>query len=274
MRLYVTHMKEMNPSELNIKTDEIRYIASSVRYDLREGVDDLTVRITNEGVTKIKQSQTILIIVMAISIVFIFVTLIFNSLVWGFDMQAESDRSLRLLDLMPVDENEKEMIFLPSMRTGYVKMDKEREQIMEIGKELIEFIDNKGHISELMSHFNQLMIQTYRTFQAEEKEMRNRKYDLEYAKEHTLIHLLLRQRLTMLGDQLRSSSGKLDSIRSTVRRTLSRLYDKHFCIQDIELVEEMIPPEERVMKNFGQDGDQQAENVQDGDAQSNLESTL
>lgn len=65
---------------------------------------------------------------------------------------------------MPVDDNEKDMVFLPSMRTGYVKMDKERESIMETGQELIEFIDSKGHISELMSHFNKLMIQTYRTF--------------------------------------------------------------------------------------------------------------
>jgi hypothetical protein len=49
---------------------------------------------------------------MIISIVAVLVVLIINSLPWGWKMQAESDRSLRLLDLMPIDENEKEMILL------------------------------------------------------------------------------------------------------------------------------------------------------------------
>ncbi|KAA6370249.1 MAG: hypothetical protein EZS28_034225 [Streblomastix strix] len=191
---------------------------------------------------------------MIVSVVAIFITLIFNSLVWAFDMQAESDRSFRLLDLMPVDENEKEMVLLQSMRTSYVKMDKERERIMETGQELIDVIKRNGHIQELILHFNQLMIQTYRTFQTEEKEMEERQYDEEKTKAHKHSHILLRQRLTTLFDHLRQSSGKLNSVRNTVRRTLSRLYDLHFCEDDVIFVEEMIPSDEKLGKTIGQDG--------------------
>ncbi|KAA6357669.1 MAG: hypothetical protein EZS28_046804, partial [Streblomastix strix] len=71
---------------------------------------------------------------------------------------------------------------------------------------------------------------------------------------HKHSPILLRQRLTTLFDDMRQSSGKLNSVRNTVRRTLSRLYDLHFCEDDVIFVEEMIPSDERLGKTIGQDG--------------------
>ncbi|KAA6393377.1 MAG: hypothetical protein EZS28_011095 [Streblomastix strix] len=273
-RMLISLMKERDASKYNVATNEIRYIASAIRYDMREGIDELTVSITDNGVSQVKQSQTIMIIVMIVTIVIILGTLIFNTLPWGFDMHSESDRSLKLVELLPIDENQKDMILLQSMRSGYIKMDQSRERIMIIGQQLIDTLKNSIYNKQQIKHqFDQLMATTLKVFQNEEKEMELRKYDESKTNSHSEMHLLLRQRLTFLSDILHKS-GNFDSVRSTVRRTISRLFDKHFLENDLEFVEECIPSDERLGKTNGQDeqeGQQQLNQQQDGQQVNNDE---
>ncbi|KAA6369621.1 MAG: hypothetical protein EZS28_034852, partial [Streblomastix strix] len=268
-RMFISQMKEKDPLTYSEKSKEIRFIASAVRYDMREGVDELTISITDNGVSQVKQSETIIIIIMIVSIVLILGTLIINTLPWGLNMHTESDISLRLLDLLPIDENEKDMFLLQSMRSGYIKMDSSRERIMTIGQLLVDSLKSSNyHKQQVKQQFDQLMATTFKTFQDEEKEMEERKYEESKAKAHSEMHLLLRQRLTLLSDIIRSS-GKLDSVRSTVRHTLSRLFDKHFIELDLEFVEECIPSDERLGKTSGQDGQEGQEQQQDGQGVNN-----
>ncbi|KAA6321266.1 MAG: hypothetical protein EZS28_054576, partial [Streblomastix strix] len=90
-------------------SDEIRFISTAIRYDLREGMEDLTSTITQIGKDVVEQSQTALVIVMILSIILSLFSLMFNTLPWGFSMRAESCKSSRLIDLIPAEDNEKEM---------------------------------------------------------------------------------------------------------------------------------------------------------------------
>ncbi|KAA6367126.1 MAG: hypothetical protein EZS28_037347 [Streblomastix strix] len=256
LRLYIAQLKETDPTFLTEKTEDIRFIATSIRYDLREGVDQLTVSITDEGNGLISESVTIIIIVMVIQFVLIIGSMTINTIPWARNMSKESDRSLRLLDLIPNEESEKDMILLPSMRTGY-KMDTLRERIMEDGQQLIEGIRRDEEMQTMIQQYNELMAATYHSFQEEEKDMQERQYNKEKMKEHIQMHTLLRQRLTILGDHLKSPpKGHVESIRSTVRRTLARLFDKHFIELDQAYVEEAVPAEERLGKTIGQEGEE------------------
>ncbi|KAA6393406.1 MAG: hypothetical protein EZS28_011066 [Streblomastix strix] len=233
--LLIDHLMEQNPQTFNEKMNEVRYVTSAVRYDMRE------------------------------------VTLIFNSLMWAFDMQSESDRSLRLLDLIPVDENEKKMILLPSMRSGIDKIDSTREIIMHYGQELIDTMNGNGNMNDIMQHYKTLMISVFRSFQDQEKDMEELKYDEELTNIHKQDHLLVRQRLTALGDNLRLLEGKRESIRETVIRALSRLFDVHFLGDDVKYSQFVLCKDEQLRKKIGKEN---AEDQQDGQIDSNNNSPM
>ncbi|KAA6363651.1 MAG: hypothetical protein EZS28_040822 [Streblomastix strix] len=95
MMLYVMQLLESPIGKITEKTNEIHFVISAIRYDLREGMDVLTTKIIDSGVSDV----------------------LFNIFPYIDHMQGLSARSQKLIELLPVDENEKEMQMMPSMRT-------------------------------------------------------------------------------------------------------------------------------------------------------------
>ncbi|KAA6383919.1 MAG: hypothetical protein EZS28_020558 [Streblomastix strix] len=155
-------------------------------------------------------------------------------------MQGLSARSQKLIELLPVDENEKEMQMMPSMRTNYGKMDQMREHILDSGQDLIDAIKQHVERQQLVQAFQQIINITYHTFQEEEKEMDSKNYETEKKDAHKEQHLLLRQRLTSLGDHLRGVKGQSEAVKSVVKKILSKLFSKHFIDDDVAFAEEIL----------------------------------
>ncbi|KAA6358756.1 MAG: hypothetical protein EZS28_045717, partial [Streblomastix strix] len=173
-------------------------------------------------------------------------TMILVALPWGFSMQDRTNQSQRLIDLMPYHENEKEMALLPSMRTGHVKMDKQREIIMDQGEQIINAMRRYDQIGTIIQLFDVLIGSVQKTFSEEDKEMEEKEYDIEKAIHHIEDHIILRQRLTLLLDELRSLSGKPEAVQNTVRKTLTRLFDHLFLDQDVAFVQTSFSSEEQM----------------------------
>ncbi|KAA6373843.1 MAG: hypothetical protein EZS28_030630, partial [Streblomastix strix] len=245
MRLYVNDIALQDPSKFTEKTNEIRFLISAIRNDLKDGVDQLSEKITENAITLVNDSSDVMIIVAIVSCVVLIGTMLFNSIPWGNHMQGLSDRSHRLLELMPIDESEREMVLLPSMRTGYSKFDQNRKNIIVAGQDLIDAMKMKEDMETIFQTVNMLIVTTLHTFTYEEKEMEDREYEEDKQKKHIEEHILLRQRLTTLGDHLRSETGKTAAVQNVVKKTLKRLFDKHFIETDQAFVEQCIKMEER-----------------------------
>ncbi|KAA6403600.1 MAG: hypothetical protein EZS28_000877 [Streblomastix strix] len=269
MRFYLELMVHMNPQQLDEKNRYVRYLVTAIRNDLREGFNQLTSDIEKQGEDSINDSQTVLIIIAVCFSITILGTMILVALPWGFSMQDRTNQSQRLIDLMPYLENEKEMALLPSMRTGHIKMDKQREIIMDQGEQIINAMKRHDQIGTVIQLFDVLIGSVQKTFNEEDKEMEEKEYDIEKANHHIEDHIILRQRLTLLLDELRSLSGKREAVQNTVRKTLTRLFDHHFLDQDVAFVKSVFKFDNQTENNYTQEDannekmEQQITNISD-----------
>ncbi|KAA6312562.1 MAG: hypothetical protein EZS28_055904, partial [Streblomastix strix] len=109
MRLYVMQLLESPIGKITEKTNEIRFVISAIRYDLREGMDVLTTKITDCGVSTVNISDKLMMIITIACCLIIVGDVLFNIFPYVDHMQGLSARSQKLIELLPVDENEKEM---------------------------------------------------------------------------------------------------------------------------------------------------------------------
>ncbi|KAA6395642.1 MAG: hypothetical protein EZS28_008833 [Streblomastix strix] len=174
MRLYIWQMQEMDMQSFTVRTEEIRFISSAIRYDLSQGIDQLTVSILNLGKQQSNTSVTLIIIITVAACVLILIAFIIAAFPFARQMQRISEESNRCMDLIPQQESEKEMELLPSMRTGYPIMDNSREKIMNAGQQLFDAIRTKDAASQILSSHQALMTIVINTFEQEEKDMDSR----------------------------------------------------------------------------------------------------
>ncbi|KAA6384227.1 MAG: hypothetical protein EZS28_020246 [Streblomastix strix] len=118
MRLYVMQLLESPIGKITEKTNEIRFVISAIRYDLREGMDVLTTKITDSGVSTVNISDKLMMIITIACCLIIVGDVLFNIFPYVDHMQGLSARSQKLIELLPVDENDKLMQMMPSMRTS------------------------------------------------------------------------------------------------------------------------------------------------------------
>ncbi|KAA6403931.1 MAG: hypothetical protein EZS28_000544 [Streblomastix strix] len=117
MRLYVMQLLESPIGKITEKMNEIRFVISAIRYDLREGMDVLTTKITDSGVSIVNISDKLMMIITIACCLIIDGDVLLNIFPYVDHMQGLSARSQKLIELLPVDENEKEIQMMPSMRT-------------------------------------------------------------------------------------------------------------------------------------------------------------
>jgi hemerythrin len=239
---YVTRLSHLPATWCVNDTAELRYISSAYRYDMREGINNMTEDILAAGVLKVDKAIGYLIITVVVLFVVVLFALCGFALPWRMMARDIREASGKLVDLLPVYENEKEMELLGSMWTGLEFMDVGRAKIIEGCVQLLEAIRRKQSVIGQLDAHKQIMQAVAKEFGAEEKEMEGRNYS-ERAR-HTEHHLLLRQRLTLLGDQLRLNDA---ATTATVRHMLISLFDSHFTDADVHFAE-TIPASERTFQ--------------------------
>ncbi|KAH7827860.1 uncharacterized protein MONOS_286 [Monocercomonoides exilis] len=249
MRLSIERMQQEDYATFGEQTEELRFIATAMRYDLREGIDGLTSTIMETGVDEVKLSETIMFVVFVLCVIVFMSSLCFNSLPWMKAILRINNESAKLMELLPVDEDDAEMVMTDAMKTRYHPLDFGREKLIDSALQVLDAIKQKEPLSAVLQTHSALVTATFRQFSEEEREMKERDYpELE---EHAKEHLIIRQRLTLIGDQFRLEN---EAATATARRALIRLYDKHFTEDDVELGN-FIPMEEKEPEEVEEEGE-------------------
>ncbi|KAK2943717.1 hypothetical protein BLNAU_21368 [Blattamonas nauphoetae] len=217
----------------------VRFLASAFRFDLRSGMNKLTNEILATSQKDVTNSQTIIMALTIAACVFFFIGLLAFSITWLNKVMQTNEESEKLLELMPVGHEEKEIDLLPSMLTGYRPMDEGRSKIVDAALTVLDSLRQNDKLEILLPNIDLLMITTTQVFAEEETEMAKRDY--EQLEEHKREHILIRQRLTKIAEEVRK-----DQIAPTriAHRNLIRLYDRHFIDDDVQFGNS-IPPEEK-----------------------------
>ncbi|KAA6367133.1 MAG: hypothetical protein EZS28_037342 [Streblomastix strix] len=169
--LYIEQMRNINLSLITEFSDNIRYLESSIRNDLREGIEMIKAQLSNTAVSLVKQSETNLIIGVVVFAFVIFISMLFNAIPWKNDITKTSKESTKLLEMLPSEEDAGEgdevnepMTLLSSMRTRFPPIDKGRENIFELLRQLVEALKNKEIQQAITAIHTQLLQATYKQF--------------------------------------------------------------------------------------------------------------
>ncbi|KAA6401987.1 MAG: hypothetical protein EZS28_002480 [Streblomastix strix] len=267
MLLFIEQLKEMDVDEITETNEEIRFINTAIRWDLNQGLEALTTSIVKDGQNKVKSAKNANLILTILLALLVIGTLLLVSLPWSISMGLESYRSHRLIDLMPIDKEQREMNFLPSMRMGDLLLDNEKEKLIDIAQIFVDSIkhcvDINEEIQQIRDNHVQVVISTQKLFNLIEKVMDDYDYEDYKQEKHQQEHILLSQRLTILGEQLRKidennqrtqlyiqdlkkQGQKLEikkmkkmnhklAVLNVVKKMMIRLYDRKFIEDDIEL---------------------------------------
>ncbi|KAH7818916.1 uncharacterized protein MONOS_15451 [Monocercomonoides exilis] len=255
MRINVERISKMDVENITYLTPEARFILNGLRNDIVGGINKMTNMILTEGKEEVQESVTILIAVIVVFCVLYLVSMFGNGLMWIGEIAFIENASEKLLDLLPIKEGEKEIVMMPSMVTGHDSFDKGREAILDYAQQLITSINQNEPYESLVATFFQLSSTAFAVFNEEEREMAAKNY--EGIERHKREHLLLRQRLTMIADLLRS---KNDAAKAVGKRKLVSLFDMHFTDEDINFADTC----------FGMDDNNQNNNENDNDNNDDL----
>ncbi|KAK2954266.1 hypothetical protein BLNAU_10765 [Blattamonas nauphoetae] len=254
MRLYIWMMKfelhevDVNGTSLYTELHHIpRYLGSAIRYDLRSGVN----RLTNEILATSQQDVTTTVTLLTVGTVvgsFLFImALIIFTWQWLNRVMMNNEESVKLHQLLPVSHEERSMELLPSMQIGLPALDQGRMKIIDAALSVLESLDKHEKPESLNNHLDYLMITTTQIFTEEETEMEKRDY--EHLEDHTREHILIRQRLSFVIDEIRRNHLPTTKI---AIRSLTRLFDRHFIDDDVQFGH-TIPQHEKMMVGHDQE---------------------
>eukprot|EP00770_Monocercomonoides_exilis_P012323 MONOS_12267.1-p1 / transcript=MONOS_12267.1 / gene=MONOS_12267 / organism=Monocercomonoides_exilis_PA203 / gene_product=unspecified product / transcript_product=unspecified product / location=Mono_scaffold00668:12365-15958(-) / protein_length=1198 / sequence_SO=supercontig / SO=protein_coding / is_pseudo=false len=232
MRINLEKISKMDVDDITFLNPEARFVLNALRNDIIGGINKMTNMILTEGKTEVKESVTILVAAIVFFYIMFQVSMFGNGLTWVRENMHIENVSGKLRKLLPIAEGEKEIEMMPSMVTGHDSFDKGREAILENAQQLLSSINENEHYETLMATFFQLSSTVFEVFNEEEREMVVKNY--EGIEKHKREHLLLRQRLTLIGDQLLS---KNDAVKAAGKRIFVSLFDVHFTDEDITFVD-------------------------------------
>ncbi|KAH7823794.1 uncharacterized protein MONOS_1874 [Monocercomonoides exilis] len=228
MRINLERISKMEIEDITFTTGEARFVLNALRNDIVGGINKMTNMILETGKKEVQTSVTILIIVVAGFCVLYLASMIGNGLTWINEIMHIENVSEKLFELLPIKEGEKEISIMSSMITGHASFDKGREAILDAAQQLLTSINQYEQFESMVETFYQVTSTALAVFSEEEKEMEAKNY--ANIEKHKREHLLLRQRLTLIGDQLRS---KNDAVKAVGKRKLVSLFDVHFTDEDI-----------------------------------------
>lgn len=231
MYIYVSQMTRLSPwSWFDASTDYIEYLVTAIRYDLRDGIEMLTDEILATGNGEVDISEDVITIVSIVGCVVILLVFFFHTCLVKKMIVKISRHTDALEQLLPIDEDEKEMELLPTMMVHYPAFDMGRMGVVDCGRQVLEAIRMNETAAVMTQTYDTFMRKVFVEFSEEEKLMRERNY--EDLNDHTADHLLIRQRLTLILDQLRLRDEATTSI---ARLYFTRIFGRHFTEDDVEM---------------------------------------
>ncbi|KAH7820960.1 uncharacterized protein MONOS_11592 [Monocercomonoides exilis] len=228
MRINLERISKMEVENITFTNPEARFVSNALRTDIVEGIEKMTNMILTEGKEEVQESVTILTIVIVLFSILFIISMFGNSRTWTIEVTFVENVSHKLRELLPIKEGEKEIFMVSSMVTGHESFDKGREAILDAAQQLLTSVNQYEQPEVVMDAFYQVTSTALAVFNEEEKEMEAKNYT--NIEKHKREHLLLRQRLTLIGDQLRS---KNDAVKAVGKRKLVSLFDMHFTDEDI-----------------------------------------
>ncbi|KAH7817482.1 uncharacterized protein MONOS_7384 [Monocercomonoides exilis] len=244
MRINLERISKMDVSEITFLTSEARFILNALRNDIVGGINRMTNMILESGKKEVQDSVAILIIVVVCLCVLFLISMFGNGLIWIGEISFIESVSGKLRKLLPIAEGEKEIEMMSSMITGHESFDKGREAVLDTAQQLLTSINQNDDFETVVSAFYQLSSTALAVFNEEEREMVAKNY--AGIEKHKREHLLLRQRLTLIGDQLRS---KNDAVKAVGKRKLISLFDMHFTDEDITFADAVFKTGSNEQKN-------------------------
>ncbi|KAA6403435.1 MAG: hypothetical protein EZS28_001027 [Streblomastix strix] len=236
MRAYIQQLNHMDADLLNETIEELRFIQSSIRYDISQGMDSLMNTLTDIGTMQISQSQAILIVITIIFNLIIILILVIVTIPWAMHFKQISDYTHTLLSLVP-----------------------------------LEALDNDPHNfgNQVGDAINDLIQICVHTFESEEKQINMLKNNKSKFDKHIIDHKLILHRLLFLQEQLkelildesqleRTSNvfkrtmayvmniggsakllNKIEAMKFIISRTVANVFNNHFIEMDPEFSEEI-----------------------------------
>ncbi|KAH7825164.1 uncharacterized protein MONOS_1463 [Monocercomonoides exilis] len=232
LRVNLERISKMDVSDINLFNPEARFVMTALRSDITAGLNKMTNMILATGKEEVQESITTLTVVVASFCFLYFISMFGNGLTYIKEIEFIETVSKKLFELLPVKEDEREIEMVPSMMTGNDSFDKGREAILDAAQQLLTSINQNDDFETVVSAFYQLSSTALAIFNEEEKEMAVKNYP--GIEKHKKEHMLLRQRLTLIGDQLHS---KNDAAKAIGKRKLISLFDVHFTDEDITFAE-------------------------------------
>ncbi|KAA6404242.1 MAG: hypothetical protein EZS28_000229 [Streblomastix strix] len=270
MRAYIQQLNHMDADLLNETIEELRFIQSSIRYDISQGMDSLMNTLTDIGTMQISQSQAILIVITIIFNLIIILILVIVTIPWAMHFKQISDYTHTLLSLVPLEALDNDVSFLPSMNTNNQEIDDLRKKILHFTNDLIESINQPHNFgNQVGDAINDLIQICVHTFESEEKQINMLKNNKSKFDKHIIDHKLILHRLLFLQEQLkelildesqleRTSNvfkrtmayvmniggsakllNKIEAMKFIISRTVANVFNNHFIEMDPEFSEEI-----------------------------------
>ncbi|KAH7821012.1 uncharacterized protein MONOS_7689 [Monocercomonoides exilis] len=228
LRVYVERISKMDLSIITPNVTEPHFIMTSLRNDIVGGINKMTDTILKTGKAEVDESKTVVSVVVGVFCALFIASFFGNSMSWVSENKFIRSVSFKLLKLLPIDANDKEVEMLPSMVTGNEKFDRGRELILDVTQQLITAMKQYEHVGVVSSIYEQLLTTVMAVFTEEEKEMEHLSY--QGIEKHKHEHVLLRQRLTLIGDHILAKNEAASAIG---KKRLISLFDMHFTDEDI-----------------------------------------
>ncbi|KAH7820864.1 uncharacterized protein MONOS_7891 [Monocercomonoides exilis] len=243
LRINVEKISKMNLSDLTPNVTEARFVMTSLRNDVVEGINQMTDSILGTGKAEVDESRAVISVVIGVFSALYIISFFANGLSWAEENRFIRSVSFKLLKLLPIDADEKDIIMMPSMKTENEKFDRSRELILDVAQQLVTAIKQFENFSVLRSMYEQLLATVMAVFAEEEKEMERLSYS--GIEKHKREHLLLRQRLTFIGDHLLTKNEVATAIS---KKSLISLFDMHFTDEDIHFAETVFKVKEKTIE--------------------------
>lgn len=280
MQVVMDLLEIKGPSLLTPTSTAFRFLQTGCRYDMMQGLGGLDTSIM-ELIEKVINSATDLSLAMMFVTLFlmllsllVFVVPLRNS------MLRDASQTMRLLDLLPVSEEEMDLEFTEEMKADVAWLDEGRMRIVSCASDLIAGINERVSQKYQLILFDVLCVTFKKVFEEEERRMSAMDWsvlarssadggggleDDAFEKEgeammfggsaemgamsnagsisntakgerrknwHILQHVLIRQRLAMIGQLL---ANRDDSAHFIAKREIIACTTKHFLGEDMEL---------------------------------------
>ncbi|KAH7826167.1 uncharacterized protein MONOS_11917 [Monocercomonoides exilis] len=148
------------------------FVVSAVRYDLLEGMDNISNYLVAAAAEQIKSAQNVVILV-SVGIVLCIIILdscLLTFLYRSFRNKTKITNSLMLM-LPEEDEEKVETSFTKAMTTDFPALDERRREVMEIVQNLFESLNWRSSTATIVSLYEALMAKILEAFQREERAM-------------------------------------------------------------------------------------------------------